>query len=160
MGQGYKEAYTQSLTENLQSNIVETNLSAANVRSQLAGQTSEAIGALGQQFQTEVANMDRVSRSLGQYLDYTKTLTGSKDASKKYLSDEQMTASLDTMYETLYTAQPRDYIDDKGNVGISYAEWVQQNTKDTQADRDWTQWLFGLGGFDQFKQAAKKGVKS
>ena len=42
MGQGYKEAYIQKSQENLVANVAESNLNAAKVRADLAGQTSRS----------------------------------------------------------------------------------------------------------------------
>jgi hypothetical protein len=160
MGQGYKEAYIQLAQDNLMSEIAKTNLTAANARAQIGYEGSQQIGNISQQFETEVSNMDRAVKSMNDYLAYVKTLTGKDDASQTYLNKDQMNLSLDNLYEVLFNAQPQAYLDTEGNMGMSYIQWVQKNLKDTSADMAWSQWLFGQGGYNQFREATRKGIQS
>lgn len=159
MGEGYKQAYMQKAQDDLAANVAETNLTAANARAQMGMEGLQQIGAIGKQFETEVGNMDRVAKSMTDYLGYLKTLTGSTDASQTYLNADQMGASVDNLYDTLFNAQPQAYLDAEGNMGMSYIQWVQANLKDTATDTAWSQWLFGQGGYNQFREATKKGVQ-
>lgn len=160
MGQGYKEAYLQANQEALAQEVAQDNLNAANARYQLASSSQEAIGNISSQFKQEVSNMDKVAYSAKNYLEYLKTLTGANNASQTYLSEEQMNMSLDNMYDVLFNAQPQGYLDAEGNPGMSYIQWINANLKDTEADKEWAQWLFGQGGYTQFVNATKKGIKS
>lgn len=159
MGQGYKEAYELANQENLIQQLAEANKSAASARYQVATNGLESLGNISEQFTQEVANMDRVAHSANSYLEYLKTLTGRDDASQSYLTEEQKGMSVDAMYDVLFKAQPQAYLDAEGNIGMSYIQWVNANLKDTEADKAWSQWLFGQGGYTQFLDAVKKGVK-
>lgn len=159
MGQGYKEAYTQKTQEELATNVAETNLTASNLRQQMAGQGAQAVGNIQSLYEQEVTNMDRVSRTAGDYLGYLKSLTNSKDPSKLFLDPDKANAQLDDMYDLVFSAQPQDYLDDQGNQGMSYTQWVNSQLKDVDKDTVWAQWLFGQGGLNQFQAATKKGVK-
>lgn len=158
MGQGFKEAYLKANQERLAQDIAETTRNAAGVRQEIAKGSGEQLASVQEAFQTEVANMDRVALSLNNYLGYLKNLYNEKDVNLKYLTEEQENQSIDELYDTLFDAQPQDYVDANGNLGMSFIEWVNANTKDTQADRAWSQWLFGMGGYNQFRQATKRGV--
>lgn len=158
MGQGYKEAYMQMTEQNLMAGIAETNLNAGQLRQQIGGQAQEQLGGIQDMMTNEIANFDRVSTTMNDYLGYVKTLSGSLDASKTYLTADQQSLSLDDMYDTLFAAQPQGYVDAEGNLGMSYIEWINSKMKDSQSDRNWSQWLFSQGGFDKFRDATKKGI--
>lgn len=159
MGQGYKEAYEQANQESLIEQIAETNKNAATAKYQIASAGLESIGNISKQFEQEVSNMDRVAYSAKDYLEYLKTLSSKDDASKTYLTEDQMNLSVDNMYDAIFNAQPQAYLDAEGNVGMSYIQWVNANLKNTDADKAWSQWLFGQGGYGQFIAAIKKGIK-
>lgn len=159
MGQEYKQAYTQLTQEQLAAQVAETNLTAGQLRQEVNQGAEGAKSQIEEMFQGEVANMDRTAKSASGYLEYLKSLTGSMDASKTYLSPDQASLSIDDMYDTVFQAQPQNYLDAEGNIGMSYIDWVNSQIKDTTVDKTWSQWLFGQGGFEQFKQATKKGVK-
>lgn len=160
MGQGYKEAYMQRTEQDLQANLAETNMGMASARNQLGAESAKSMDKLGEQYRTEVGNMDRVSSSMNDYLGYLKTLTNSKNINQTYLSEKQMGQSIDDMYDAVYQAQPQDYLDSQGDKGISYIDWVRTNLKDNAADKAWSEWLFASGGYNQFREATKKGIKS
>lgn len=159
MGEGYKQAYGQIVQDQLVGQITETNLNAANVRNQINQNASAAETQAQQLYEAEVANMDRVARTANDYLGYLKSLTNSKNASQSYLSPEQSNLTIDDMYDSVFAAQPKDYLDAEGNIGMSYIEWLNSQMKDNTADLEWSKWLFGQGGFNQFKDATKRGVK-
>lgn len=159
MGEGYKEAYLQKQQEQLSANIAEANLTAANARSQINQSAQEARTTLEKQFTTEAANLDRVAASMNNYLTYIKSLSGTDEKTKEaltYLSAEDSAKSIDELYETLYNAQPQSLTDEKGNAGLPYLQWAETQLKDTDADRDWYNWLAYQGGLDEFKAAVQR----
>lgn len=155
MGQGYKEAYLQETQNQLESQIIDTNLNAANARTQLSNEAFKAIGDIRAQFETEVANMDRTENSLRGYYDYLKTLTNATNVEQGYLTPEQQQLPLEQLYESVLGAEPLSYIDEQGNKGLRYRDWLNNSLKDTTADRAWSEWLFNYGGFEQFKRSKK-----
>jgi len=157
MGQGFKEEYLRLQQEGMQQNIAETNLGAANARQELDIQEAQIKGQIQKQFQTEVGYMDRMANSLNDYLGYVRSLTNSKGLT--YLNSDQMGKGLDQMYDILYNAQPQGYLDESGNLGMSYLQWLNAQLKETTADKEFGQWAFGLGGYNQFQEATRKGIQ-
>lgn len=169
MGEGYKEAYRQSIEEGLAAGIAETNMTAGQARLDIAQQGANQMQGIQGLFESEVANRERVATTAQDYLTYlgnleTTVTTGHDKKGKpitmqqKFLDEEQRKQSIDTMYETVFGAQPRGYTDDFGNVGMTYQEWLRQSLKDNETDRAWDKW-FKQGGFEGFRQSVKKGVK-
>ena len=159
MGEGYKDAYSQVLQDQLANQVAETGMNAASVRQELNQNAATMQDMIAKAYDTETANMDRVFNSANDYLTYLKSLSGSVDPTKKYLTADQEALSIDDMYETVFNAQPRDYIDQKGELAMSYLEWVNANLKGTDADNEWSKWLFSMGGFKQAQAGVKKGIK-
>lgn len=160
MGQGYKEAYMQKSQQELIDNIAETNLNAGAARSQFANEGIQQIGLLDKQFKTEVSNMDRVAHSAKDYLSYLNNLSGENDINQKYFDENKRKLTIDDLYEDVFRAQPgKSFRDIEGNPGMSYTEWVNANLKNNTADITWSQWLFGEGGLNQFRDATKKGIQ-
>lgn len=158
MGEGYKEAYLKATNEQVMAQVAETNLTAAGLRAEIGEATNKQLAGVQSAYDTEVANMDRVYNTANDYLSYLKTLGKSTDLTSKYLTADQESLSIDDMYDTVFQAQPQDYLDAEGNIAMSYIEWVNAKLKDTDADKSWSKW-FLQGGFDQAKSAVKKGVK-
>ena len=163
MGEGYKDAYLKSIEQQIAGQIEETNMNAASLRQEIGQNANSAKLGIQEMYETEVANMDRGFSYANQYLSYLAKLT-TNDMKGTYLSEEQLakfndgTLSIDDMYSDVFNAQPRNYIDDKGDVSLSYIEWVDKQIKGTEADQSWYKW-FQQGGFGQMKEATKKGVK-
>ncbi len=154
IGEGYKQAYLQGQEAQLQQNMAQASVNAASTRQQIETQEAKASEEIGAAFKTEVSNMNRVAESMQQYLVYLKGLT-TKDQSQKYITGDQEKYDLDQMYDVVFNAQPYDYVDASGAAGASYIQWANAQLKDTQADRDWFNWLTAYGGLQQFKQAAQ-----
>lgn len=156
IGEGYKQAYLQGQEAQLQQNIAQASVNAASARQQIETQEAKASDEIGEAFKTEVSNMNRVAESMQQYLVYLKGLTkGEGDQAQKYITEDQEKYRLDQMYDVIFNAQPYDYKDKTGVAGASYIEWANAQVKNTQADRDWFNWLTTYGGLQQFKQAAQ-----
>lgn len=163
MGEGYKNAYLEVMRNQLVGQIEETNMNAANLRAEIGQQTNQMKMGIQEMYEAEIANMDRGFGLANQYLSYLAKLT-TEDMKGTYLSEEQITKfnkgelNIDDMYSDVFNAQPRNYIDDKGELSLSYAEWVNKQLKGTEADNSWYKW-FQQSGLGQMKEAAKKGVK-
>lgn len=156
IGEGYKQAYLQGQEAQLQQNMAQASVNAASTRQQIETQEAKASEEIGEAFKTEVSNMNRVAESMQQYLVYLKGLTkGKGDQAQKYITKDQEKYRLDQMYDVVFNAQPYDYADASGAPGASYIEWATTQIKNTEADRDWFNWLTTYGGLQQFKQAAQ-----
>lgn len=158
MGEGYKEAYNNVLQAQLANQVAQANITAAGARQDVNTETGKQQAAIKSAYETEVANLDRVYSTANDYLAYLKTLTKSTDMNAKYLTPDQEALTIDDMYDTVFQAQPRDYIDSEGNLALSYIEWVNMNLKGTDADTSWGRWLV-QGGLESAKAGVKKGVK-
>ena len=160
MGEGYKEAYFEATQKELASKAAEANLGAATARQEIEQGASKQLLSVQEAYDTEVANMDRVYGSANDYLSYLRTLTNKTDMTTPYLSTDQMSGlesralTIDDMYDTVWQAQPVDYLDEEGNIALSYIEWVNTQLKGTDADKSWIKW-FLQGGFDQAKAGSK-----
>lgn len=156
MGQGYKELYEQKEQENLLAQQAEAAMNVSQVKSQLLSQEQEALSVIQQQYATETANLDRVARSMSDYLGYIKSLEGGVDylskLSGKTITDDTLAEDL---YESLYAAQPQQLTskEDSDIKGMAYSEWLHNQMKDTEADRNFEQWLFSGGGWQDFQKA-------
>ena len=160
MGEGYKEAYSKIVQDQLAAQVEETNNNAASARSEIITDTNKTHTAIQDAFNTEVANMDRTYRYANDYLSYLKLLTNKTDGVSRYLTTDQESLTIDDMYDSVFQAQPRDYLDDNGNQALSYSEWVNSQLKDTESDTAWAQWLFSQGGLQQSVSAAKNFKKT
>lgn len=156
MGQGYKELYERAEEENLIAQQEQAAMNVSQVKSQLLSQEQEAQAAIQQQYQAEVANLDRVARSMQDYLGYVKSLEGGLD----YLSKlSGITVTDDTLaedlYEALYTAQPQTLVssEDAETKGLPFSQWLHGQLKETNEDVAFEQWLFS-GGWQDFQKAA------
>jgi len=157
MGEGYKEAYVQANQEQLHAQVIESNMTAAMARQEIGQDSNMMRESIQKAYDTEVANMDRAYKFADDYFGYLKTLSGLNDADLKYLDESQSAASIDDMYDTVFQAQPRDYVDEKGNVALSYTEWVNSQLKGNDSDLTWAKWLFSQGGLSQVQKAAGVG---
>lgn len=158
MGEGYKEAYAGVIQKQLADQIAQVNMTAENARQELNKDAASMQDIIKKTYEGEVANIDRTLKYAGDYLAYLKSL--STIDNKKYFTPDEEVLSIDDMYDAVWNAQPGDnYIDMKGDNAMSFTAWVNASLKSTEADTKWSQWLFGMGGLDQAKAAAKKGVK-
>lgn len=154
MGQGYKELYKQLQNEQLRANIAATNLELGEQRQLLNRQEAEAQSQIQAQFKQEVAYFDRLQQTFTDYLEYVKGLTHSSSGTS-YLSTQEMSQSIDTMYDVLYSVQPQAYLDTEGNVGMTFQEYLRSQLKDIDADTQWSNWVFTTG-LNEFMAAPKK----
>lgn len=164
MGEGYKEAYLEAQQAGLQNQVAQAGASLAQTRQALNQQEAEAQSIIQKQYETEVANLDRVTASMESYLAYVKNLTPSKGTVDEGLAALGIdhTKDIESQYELLYKLDPATmstYTDENAEKGLSYLEWVNANLKDTGADKEWAQWLFSFGGWQDFQNAlaARKG---
>lgn len=155
MGQGYKEMYEQAAQDNLLAQQAEAANSVSSAKAQLLTQEAEAQNLIKQQYQTEVANLDRVANSMSNYLNFVKSLEGGlnylSQLSGKTLTEDTLAEDI---YDTLYEAQPYDLTssEDDSIKGMAFSEWLHSQMKDTEADRVFEQWLYG-GGWQDFKKS-------
>lgn len=161
MGMGYKEAYLAQLQEGLDADIAETNRNTKNVRMELGANVAQQMSGISDAFNTEVSYMDRIASGANSYLGYLKTLTHKDNMEQTYLQGEDLEASIDTMYDKIFSADigtMKSYMDAQGNAAMGYLDWMNSQFKDTEADRAFSKWYYG-GGLQQFKNATKKGIK-
>lgn len=167
MGQGYQEAYNQLAQQNLINNITSTTQSLNQARLELEEQESAAREDLNTMFATETANLDKVVTSMDNYLTYIKGLSAkpkdglnnlfnTSNKQQGYLTEEQNNMTVDELYDVLFNAQPQGFIDEEGNTGLTYSQWVHSQLNDSDMDQDWYNWLFYQGGWQDFQNALAK----
>lgn len=169
MMQGAKEAYIQKQREALQANVAQASLTAAETKQQLLQHAYEQQNAIGSVFQTEVNNMEQVGTMLSGYMEYLKGVTNkngsyydaiiSGKGLSEYVKDNQIYA--EDIYDELYHAQPNlpdnTYTDEDGNVALGWTDWLNTQIK-TDKQQSWYDWYMGQGGYEQFRDAYKKGI--
>lgn len=160
MGEGYKEAYQQNLDKMMTASAAEAGLSLQSAKAEIMTQAGEAKQQVEKVKETEIAYMNRVSKSFDDYLTYVKSLTKDELTGSNLLS--QMTGvedieglTVDDLYGTLYSLPVFEYKDTKGEAGLSYSQWVQKNLTTSSTDTDWANWLFYGGGLQQFSKATE-----
>ena len=154
MGQGYKDAYNQMQNEILSNKINQANLQAKNVRQEIDESALKAREQLDEQFALETTNLDKVGTSLDNYFEYLKNLTNEAGG---YFNEENIAGkTAQDIYDQLYNAQPQSFIDEEGNAGKTFFEYVNANIGDKQADTDWRDWLFYKNGWYEYIDALNK----
>lgn len=167
MIQGAKEAYLQNQQQALQANVAQASLTAAETKQQILQQAYEQQNAIGEAFQTEVNNMEQVGTMLSGYMEYLKGVTNGSGSyydaiiSGKGLTDYEGDIYAEDLYDELYNAQPglKDnmYTDEEGNVALGWTDWLNTQIK-TDKQQSWYDWYMGAGGYEQFRDAYKKGI--
>lgn len=103
--------------------------------------------------QIQLAKMEKNGEDLSYLEDLSTRINGSV---VNYLTKEQMNMNVEDLYDTLLNLQAPDYTDAEGNKAMSFIQWLNNNLKDTDTDKTWSQWLFGQGGYKEFVNATKK----
>ena len=156
MGQGYKELYEEAERENLLAQKEQAATNVSQVKAQLLSQEQQAQSVIQQQYQAEVANLDRVARSMSDYLNYVRSLEGGIDYLSQLSGTTVTNETLaEDLYEALFNAQPQalSSAEDADIKGMSYNEWLHSKMEDTDTDRAFEQWLYS-GGLYDFKKSA------
>lgn len=153
MGQGYKEAYLENQRKALANQITEANLSSESAKQQINQQVAEARNEVYESYLQETGNFDRMYSELAKYRDYLGTLS---NESGYYLDDYSKEASIDLLYNKLFEQDPKAYTDADGISGKSFFEWLIGNRTDSADDNLWYDWLLNQGGFNEYKEQAKK----
>lgn len=153
MGQGYKEMYERAEQEALLAQQQEIATNISNAKAQLLTQEAQAQAAIQEQYATETANLDRVARSMSDYLGYVGSLEGGYNYLSQLSGIEVTDKTLaEDLYETLFTAQPTKYKDPEGKAGVSFSQWLHNQMKNTDEDIAFENWVFSTG-LDEFKKS-------
>lgn len=147
MGEGYKQLYREMQDQQLASNIAQTNLSAAEARTELGLQADEAKADIQAMKDLEISNLNKVQGTMQQYLDYVKSMQETEGL--QLLTEEQQNMYIDDLYETLYT------LPTAGTPVSSYTDWVKSGLTGSKEDVAWGDWLFS-GGLQDFLNAVKQ----
>ena len=169
MGQGYKEAYLQNQQEAFRQNVAQANLTSAETKQQLLQEHYKQTDAIGEAFQNEVINMDKVGTYLESYMNYLRTMYGNDGKNKTSYIDDLITAGglsevnqrigihAEDIYDELYTATPKGYQNQKGEKALGWKDWLKtQITNDKE--QTWMDWYMGAGGYEKFKDAYDSGI--
>ena len=157
MGQGYKEAYLQNQQQALQQNIAQASMNAAEARSSILEKTQEAEAAVQAQYQQELDYMNTTAANLERYFEYVKGFNTKDGQGQSYLSDYEKTLNAEQLYDKLFAVQAQDYIGADSKQGLNFLDWMK-NQVTTDSDQAWFNWLSLGGGYQQFQDAAIKGI--
>ena len=166
--QGSKEALLQKQQEALQANIAQASLTANETKQQILQQAYEQQNAIGEAFQTEVNNMEQVGTMLSGYMEYLKGVTDSSGTSyydailagkglTDYAKDNEIYA--EDIYDELYNAQLKGFETEDSEAALGWIDWLNTQIK-TDKQQNWYDWYMGQGGYEQFRDAYKKGIYS
>ena len=163
--QGYKEAYLREQEQNLRANIEQAGLTAASTKQEILQSYKQQEAAIGEAFQADVVNMNKVGAQLENYMNYLKTVksggTSYFDAIVKGKGLESVDASIgvkaEDIYDALYNAAPTGYKTEKSETALNWMDWLKTQIT-TDKDQTWYDWYVGQGGYEQFQDAYQKGV--
>ena len=163
LGQGYKEAYLQNQQQAFQEASNQATLSAAETKQQILQQAYEQQNAIGEAFQSEVINMEKVGDYLSKYMEDLKNVTNESGSyydaiiSGKGLTDYKGEITAEDLYDELYNAQPEGYKYEDDKEALNWRDWLKTQIK-TDKEQTWYDWYIGAGGYEQFQDAYEKGI--
>lgn len=164
LGSGYKAAYAQRLQESVNQEMSQVGLSVQEAKQGIFQSLSKDVSAIVGMQQQEINNMRRMAGSLEQYHTYLQGL--STIDGKSYVADQGFKIgnewTFEDNYDKLFGTQKGiigNYLDENSNVGLSWEDWLRQNSGSSDDDTNWLDWVYN-GGADQYKNFIKKGIKT
>ncbi len=162
LNSGYKEAFKKSMLDSLNNDLSEYKLSVQSTKQSLFESLASNVDYVDQIRQSEIANMRRMAGSLEEYYSYVQTL---RNSGNYYTTDQGFKTgdewTFEDNYDLLFGTQKgiiSNYLDDNANTGLSWEDWLRQNSGTSDEDTAWLDWVYG-GGSDQFKDFIKNGVR-
>jgi len=163
LGTGYKEAYTQRLQESLNQEVEQSTLSVENAKFSIFEALGKNLSAIAGIQEQEIGNMRRMAGSLEQYHDYLKGLNGLSGGT--YVEDQGFKIgdewTFEDNYDKLFGANKgtvSNYVDSYNSPGLSFEDWLRQNSGSGDDDINWLDWVY-TSGMTQYKDFIKNGVK-
>ncbi len=160
---GYKNAYKQNIQNSLIAELENTQASVDQTKTSIFESLANNVDYIQELQNTEVNNMRRMASSLETYHNYLGTLTlgdGSYVNNMNFKVGDEWT--FEDNYDAMFNTQKgiiSQYFDENGNSGLSWEDWLRQNSGDSDDDTAWLDWVYN-GGSDQFKDFIKNGTKS
>lgn len=165
MGQGYKQMYGDLAQQHMQQSIATDRASIQSAMSEIQQNAAVAKANIDANFETEVANLDRVANSFQQYRDYLSKLTRkdakSGDKSVDLFTKEEAALSTEDIYDRLaeeFSQRAKNYVNGEDDTaGMSYTEWISNmySGSDNANDKDWYKWFLS-GGYQDFMHSVAK----
>lgn len=157
LGTGYKDAYIESLQNEVNQEVEATKFSVKDAKMNIFASLNNNLGALAGMQQDEVNNMRRTASSLEQYYDYLGTVN-SVDGTGFYRGEHNgfKVGEADTFEDNYNQILGIDkgmltgYIDENSNQALAFEDWVRQNNGDSDGDTAWLDWLYSKG-LNQYK---------
>lgn len=160
MGQGYKDAYIQQTQQAFNTQQDEALSNLASAQYQLSLQGAEALAGVKQRMDTETSYINRTKQSAIDYYEYLRNLEN-KDRTKEdlgYFTKDELGLDIDQLYDRIFDAFVGDYEDMDGNEAMTYNAWLTRSIRNSDADRNWYDWLLTQGGLKQFRDITKLGT--
>lgn len=165
MGQGYKAIYSDLAQQNMQQSIATDRASIQSAMTEVQQNAAIAKANVRANFETEVANLDRVANSFQQYRDYLSKLTRKDEKNKNksidLFTEEENALSTEDIYERLateFSQRAKNYNNnDDDTQGMSYVEWMSNmySGSDNANDKEWYKWFLS-GGYQDFMRSVSK----
>lgn len=158
MGQGYKMAYDKALGQNFAATEQELNSNVSEARQTIESNAQSALDLSQRNFETNVANLNRIGMLSESYLNYVKSL---RDVNNEmtYFGNTDLTANatLNDLYAKmigngdLFTDETiaAGYVDEENQAAKSFTEFVNSQI-DTERDKDFYDW-FLTKGYNEFR---------
>ena len=158
MGQGYKMAFDRELGQNFAATEQELNSNVSEARQTIESSAQSALDLSQRNFETNVANLNRIGMLSESYLNYVKSL---RDVNNEmtYFGNTDLTANatLNDLYARmigngdLLTDETiaAGYVDEENQAAKSFTEFVNSQI-DTERDKDFYDW-FLTKGYNEFR---------
>lgn len=165
LGTGYKSSFAQQLQDQVSQEVDQATLSVGEVKQNIFQSLGQNLNQIGQVQVQEINNMRRTASSLEQYHNYAKTLYNEEgNYTDKFGFKTGDEYTFEDNYDKLFDQQINNkgilslYLDESGNQGLSYEEWLRQNSGSSESDTSWLDWVYN-GGLTQYQDFIKNGVK-
>lgn len=162
LGTGYKQAFAQNLQKSMEQEVAQVGLSVQDAKQSIFERLGQDLSGIASIQQGEVDNMRRMASSLEKYHDYLKTLT----APSSYLEDQGFKVgdefTFEDNYDKIFSTQKgiiSAYLDEQALPGLSWEDWLRQNSGNTDKDTAWLDWVY-TSGLNQYKDFIKNGTNS
>lgn len=165
LGSGYKEAYIGQLQDSLNQEVEQIGLSVQGTKQSIFETLGKDLSAIGNMQQQDIDNMRRMAGSLEQYNAYLGTLTAS-DSPATFAERQGLKFGDEWTFEDNYD---KIFAIDKGSIsgyndeyqspGLTFEDWLRQNSGNTDKDVSWLDWVY-TSGITQYKDFIKNGVNS
>jgi hypothetical protein len=166
LGSGYKANFAQTLQQSLSDQVSQASFSVQDAKQDVYANLGQNLQQIQQVQKQDIDNMRRMAGSLEQYQDYLKTLrsgalrgpdgeelapssTYTEDFGFKIGDEYNFQDNYDKLLGTEKGSISK-YLDEAGKAGLSWEDWLRQNSGTADDDTAWLDWVYNTG-VEQYK---------